>query len=133
MKILCVPGVVVRGIGCAPIGEVTALEIEVGFGNDLTSRVFFPIRHADPAEGFDVAIERIATGVAPLRAVKESVRIGDDGFTHETLGAGDRFRTDFSHPHTLGRNAGDLEKIVVGLVIAPRHIENVTNFDVVRI
>ena len=127
LQILCVPGIVGFTVALDTVGEIPTTEVEIGFG--VTTRSV-EVRHTDPAEGFGVSTIETTT---PLRTVKETVLGRLDVLAHETLGPRDGTRTDFPHPHTSLGNAGDLEIVDVGLVVAPRHRENLTDLDVVGI
>ena len=133
VKVLCVPGIVGFTVTLDAIGEIPTAEVEIGFGDNFATPVLIPVGNTDPAEGFDITLKTTGSGGAPLRPVKEMVLVGFDVFAHETLSSRDGDGTDFTDPNALQRGAGHLEIVDVGLVVTPRHRENVANFDVVGI
>ena len=103
----------VTGLAVPEKGTVTPTEGEVGFAAGVT----------DLAEKFGITL------ACPLRMLQERVGGGVDVLTHESLGLFDGLVSDFSDVDTLGREAGDLEKLGIGLIVSPTHVEDITDLD----
>jgi len=93
-------------------GEVTALDGKRGFVSTVQA----------PGE-FLVPL------TTPRGTVQEVVLLRNHLVAHEPVRTGDALTGNLSDEYTLGRQPSDLEKVDVGLIVAPRHTEDGADFD----
>ena len=111
---ICVPALPRKGVIPSPNVEVRL---------PITS-------DGNPPKGLHVATERLPLRAAPLRCSQELILGRHHTVGHEPFASRNGNGIDLPNEDATLASSGDLEPIDIGLVVTPRHAEDVSHFDV---